>query len=119
VHVIELLHKTGAQVDLKDEIGGTPLYYAECKGHEKVVVELLVKKGTIAASKDVVSKRLVLSAAEKDREAVVKLLLGGKIIQALYITARHRCHELWRETVLRLHNYYLIKKQKQTTRMAL
>ncbi|KAH8723883.1 ankyrin repeat-containing domain protein [Phaeosphaeriaceae sp. PMI808] len=78
VAVVKLLVKAGARANSKDEIGGTPLSYAVCNGY-KEVIELLLKGDTQADLEDI-SKELLLSAARKGHEDVVRLLLDtGKI----------------------------------------
>ncbi|RYP63088.1 hypothetical protein DL769_007075 [Monosporascus sp. CRB-8-3] len=64
----------GAEVDSMYRYGRTPLSYAVCSGHEKVI-KLLLKKGTQVGSGDDISREPLLSAAKKGHEAVVGLLL--------------------------------------------
>ncbi|MCJ1348152.1 hypothetical protein MMC31_006383, partial [Peltigera leucophlebia] len=73
VAVVELLIKAGAEAKLKDEIGGTPLSYALCN-RDKGVIKVLLK-GDTQANSEVISEWLLLSAAEKGHEDVVRLLL--------------------------------------------
>ncbi|KAF3282215.1 hypothetical protein TWF970_001629 [Orbilia oligospora] len=76
--VIKLLLEAGAAADLSDDIGGTPLSYAICSGRNDVL-KLLRESGGIG-SKDKISAKLLLSAAENGRyDAVRQLLEIGKI----------------------------------------
>ncbi|KAI8625984.1 putative ankyrin repeat-containing protein [Xylariaceae sp. FL1651] len=78
--VVRQLVKKGARADLKDAIGGTPVSYALCTGQQAIVHELV--KGTQADSVDEIRKELLLSAAEKGHEPIVKRLLEiGAVIE--------------------------------------
>ncbi|KAI9148347.1 Non-reducing end alpha-L-arabinofuranosidase BoGH43A [Paramyrothecium foliicola] len=74
--IIELLVNAGARADIEDEIGGTPMSYAIINGQKSVasLVKKNVKRMQID-SEDAVSKTLLLSAAQKGHDTVVKLLL--------------------------------------------
>ncbi|KAL7786376.1 putative ankyrin repeat-containing protein [Trichoderma ceciliae] len=71
--IVQRLVKGGARVDSKDEIGGTPISYALCTGHQDIVKEL--RKGAQAGSVDEIRRELLLSAAKKGYEPIVKRLL--------------------------------------------
>ncbi|KAH7108965.1 hypothetical protein EDB81DRAFT_769315 [Dactylonectria macrodidyma] len=73
--IVQRLVKAGACVESKDEIGGTPISYAICSGHEDVASRLM--KGGHVDSVDKISQELLLSAAKKGDEAVVKQLLDN------------------------------------------
>jgi hypothetical protein len=79
ITVVGRLLRAGARIDLEDNIKGTALSYAICSGHNDML-KLLFKKGTEAGSEDHTRMVLLLSAAEKNDEGVVRLLLEtGKI----------------------------------------
>ncbi|KAK6498443.1 hypothetical protein TWF481_011035 [Arthrobotrys musiformis] len=74
--VIKLLLEAGAAADLSDDIEGTPLSYAICSGRDDVVKLL---SGGIG-SRDKISTKLLLSAAQNGRyDAARQLLEIGKI----------------------------------------
>jgi ankyrin repeat protein len=78
VGVVKLLLGVGARINLVDDIGGTALSYAVCSGHTDML-KLLFKEGT-KTSAGSTSMTLLLTAAKKGHEAVVKLLLEtGKV----------------------------------------
>jgi ankyrin repeat protein len=77
--VVQQLIEAGAQTDLTDEIGGTPMSYALLSG-QTAIVELLLKKRPKTGLDDTISGDLLLSAAQKGHNDVVKLLLdSGKV----------------------------------------
>lgn len=105
VAIVELLIKAGANAYSKDEIKGTPLSYA-CCNRDKEVIEVLLKRDTQANLKDN-SKKLILSAALRGDEDVVKLLLDtGKInLEAMNDsgdTPLWRAAWMGRETIVKL-----------------
>lgn len=67
---------TGARLDIKDKIGGTPLLYAICK-NQQGIIDLLTRKGAPSTdeSNDDVRSKLLLSAARSRHETVVAMLL--------------------------------------------
>jgi ankyrin repeat protein len=69
--VKQLLEK-GANVDLEDRYGRTPLSWAVEAGHEAVVKQLL-EKGANVDFKDRVGMTPLSRAAEAGHEAIVKL----------------------------------------------
>ncbi|RYP02732.1 hypothetical protein DL764_005662 [Monosporascus ibericus] len=71
--IVRRLVKKGARADSKDKIGGTPVSYALCTGQQDIVHELV--KGAQADSVDEIRRELLLSAAEKGHESIVKRLL--------------------------------------------
>ncbi|KAH7129661.1 putative ankyrin repeat-containing protein [Dactylonectria estremocensis] len=73
--IVELLVKAGARVDSKDEIGGTPISYALCSG-QGAVASRLMKRAQVDSVGEI-SRELLLSAAEKGHEAIVKRLLDN------------------------------------------
>ncbi|KAG7402611.1 Ankyrin repeat domain-containing protein 50 [Fusarium oxysporum f. sp. rapae] len=73
--IVRRLVKAGARVDSKDDIGGTPISYAICSGHEDVARQLM--KGAHVHSVDKIRRELLISAAEKGHEAIVKRLLDN------------------------------------------
>ena len=80
--IVRLLVKKGARADSKDKIGGTPVSYALCTGQRDIVHELV--KGTQADSVDEIRRKLLLSAAEKGHQPIVKRLLeNGAIIEVM------------------------------------
>ncbi|KAF3271856.1 hypothetical protein TWF128_000384 [Orbilia oligospora] len=65
----------GADIEAKDEEGGTPLLWAALNGH-KAVVRLLVDNGADLEAKDGINERTPLCwAALNGHDAVVKLLI--------------------------------------------
>ncbi|KAB8251095.1 ankyrin repeat-containing domain protein [Aspergillus flavus] len=76
VEAVSLLLKAGAAIDLKDDIGGTPLEYAICSGNNWVW-NIVRKKGSQNhhLSIDKIQTKLLISAAKKGHEATVTLLL--------------------------------------------
>jgi ankyrin repeat domain-containing protein 50 len=81
VAVIKLLLGAGASIGLRDDIGGSPLSYAVCSEHDDVL-KLLVKKGANVDREGNFNIRvtLLLSAAKKGHESVIRLLLEtGKV----------------------------------------
>ncbi|RYP60682.1 hypothetical protein DL771_010422 [Monosporascus sp. 5C6A] len=79
--IVRRLVKKGARADLKDKIGGTPVSYALCTGQQDIVHELV--KGAQADSVYKIRRELLLSAAEKGHEPIVKRLLeNGAAMEA-------------------------------------
>ncbi|KAK0724323.1 hypothetical protein B0H67DRAFT_102434 [Lasiosphaeris hirsuta] len=75
VAIAKLLIKARARADSEDDIGGTPISYAIFSG-EEAVISLLQKRGSMASSADNIMRKLLLSAAKKGDDVVVKRLLG-------------------------------------------
>ncbi|RYP17884.1 hypothetical protein DL765_004282 [Monosporascus sp. GIB2] len=71
--IVRRLVKNGARADSKDKIGGTPVSYALCTGQQDIVHELV--KGAQADSVDETRRELLLAAAEKGHEPIIKRLL--------------------------------------------
>ncbi|UKZ56001.1 hypothetical protein TrVGV298_009825 [Trichoderma virens] len=71
--IVQRLVKAGASADSKDDIGGTPISYALCTGQQAIVDELM--KGAQTDSVDAIRRELLLSAARRGHEPIVKLLL--------------------------------------------
>jgi ankyrin repeat domain-containing protein 50 len=81
VAVIKLLLGAGASISLTDDIGGSPLSYAVCSEHDDVL-KPLVEKGANVDTEGGFNIRvtLLLSAAKKGDESVIRLLLEtGKV----------------------------------------
>jgi ankyrin repeat protein len=79
---INIVLQDGAEVNLKDGFGRTPLSYAAENGFE-AVVRLLVDRGDIHAdSKDKNNQTPLSWAAENGHEAMVRLLVDRDDIQA-------------------------------------
>jgi ankyrin repeat protein len=79
--LVRLLLKTGkVDVDMKDHLGRTPLFWAAKCGHQDVV-QLLLKTGKVDVStKDEKGCTLLYKAAERGHKAIVRLLLKtGKV----------------------------------------
>jgi len=74
VEVVKLLLNKGANVDVKDNDGRTPLLWAAENRHE-AVVRLLLDKGASVDAKDNNSRTPLLWAAENGYEAIMRLLL--------------------------------------------
>jgi ankyrin repeat protein len=73
VQVMELLLKAGANVNLKNNYGGTALIHASNKGHDKVV-NLLLKAGADANLHDKSGWTARIYASDKGHTEVVELL---------------------------------------------
>ena len=65
----------GADVNAKNEWGGTPLHYATFGGH-KEVVELLIAKGADVNAKDGVGETPLHWASKEGNKEVVELLIS-------------------------------------------
>ncbi|RYP51033.1 hypothetical protein DL768_003533 [Monosporascus sp. mg162] len=80
--IVRLLVKKGARADSKDKIGGTPVSYALCTGQQDIVHKLV--KGARADSVDEIRRELLLAAAERGHEPIVKRLLeNGAAMQVV------------------------------------
>ncbi|KAF3942424.1 Inversin [Dactylella cylindrospora] len=73
VDIIKALLKAGARVDLKDDLGATPLSYALLSGGE--VVKLLFKDKSKEHLKEEVFSELLSHAASRGQEDIVGLLI--------------------------------------------
>jgi ankyrin repeat protein len=78
--VLELLRGKGANLNVADDYGWTPLFWAAANGHE-AIVKLLLDIGKVDADlKDDYGQTPLSWAAENGHEAIVKLLLDtGKV----------------------------------------
>ncbi|QMW33392.1 hypothetical protein G4B84_008823 [Aspergillus flavus NRRL3357] len=76
VEAVGLLLKAGAEIDLEDDIGGTPFEYAICSGNNGVW-NIVKKKGSQNHHLpiDRIQTKLLISAARKGNEAIVRHLL--------------------------------------------
>ncbi|KAK3363920.1 hypothetical protein B0T25DRAFT_597508 [Lasiosphaeria hispida] len=83
--IIQRLAGKGANIELKDQAGRTPLLYAAEKGHEAIVRLLLDKGAKVEMLGLGGNGRTALSyVAEKGQEAVVRLVLDkGASVEAL------------------------------------
>ncbi|KAK9867354.1 hypothetical protein WJX84_001740, partial [Apatococcus fuscideae] len=101
--VVELLLEEGADPDLEDEAGQTPLHWAACVGHAAVIDKLVAGHGSSAAA---ANKRdaqgwtpLHHAANHGAKAAVVALLQAGSEadattlqgLTALHLAVRGRC----------------------------
>ncbi len=75
----ESLLKNGADVDVKDEHGQTPLQIAACLGHTDVA-RILVENGADLEAYDKAGQTALMIAEQKKHFDIVKLL-GGKVIE--------------------------------------
>ena len=69
-----LLLEEGANTELRDDIGRTPLSHAAENGHE-CIVRMLLERNTDSDSMDESGRTPVNLAAHNGHEAVVELLL--------------------------------------------
>ncbi|KAF3107699.1 hypothetical protein TWF706_002533 [Orbilia oligospora] len=72
--VIRQLVKAGARDDLEDDIGGTPLFYAIYSGQNEVVKRVF-KRANAISSMDTICVELLMSAARKGHDVIIKWLL--------------------------------------------
>ncbi|KAJ3494179.1 hypothetical protein NLG97_g4251 [Lecanicillium saksenae] len=76
VTITDLLLKNGADINIKDGHGQTPLFQAAEYGRE-AIAELLLKNGANIDAKDHLGQTPLFRAAEYRREAIVELLLNN------------------------------------------
>ena len=79
--VVQRLLHNGAELNLKDDNGQTPLSWAAEYGHE-AVVKLLLSRDVAADPQSKHGRTPISYAAEKGHEAVVKLLLSRDDVAA-------------------------------------
>ncbi|KAK0721680.1 hypothetical protein B0T26DRAFT_739157 [Lasiosphaeria miniovina] len=79
--VVKLLLEKGADTEVKDKGGWTPLSWAAEQGHE-AVVKLLLEKGADTEVKDKFGRTPLSWVAEGGHEAVVKLLLEKGVLRS-------------------------------------
>ena len=109
--VVKQLLRAGAYINLADDIGETALSYAYalCSGHVDLL-KLLFKKRTMANLDDDTIMALLFSAAEKDHEAVVKLLLETGKVNPNMRDRNGAVALRWRVGVWQLYSIYLPMK---------
>ncbi|KAL6824648.1 ankyrin repeat-containing domain protein [Trichoderma sp. SZMC 28015] len=73
--IVKRLVTERALVDMRDIIGGTPISYALCYGHEDIANELM--RGAQPDSVDEIRRELFLSAVKHDHDPVIKRLLDN------------------------------------------
>ena len=70
-----IIERNSVNIDSKDSLGRTPLFWAAKKGHEAVVVRLLIERDDVGVSASDGWSALPHAAA-CGHEAVVRLLVG-------------------------------------------
>jgi ankyrin repeat protein len=73
--VLKLLLDSGADVDLRDSYGMTPLSYMACCGGQEDIMQLLLESGAKADSTDDGGQTPLSHASEKGHKDLVRLLL--------------------------------------------
>ncbi|KAI5867532.1 hypothetical protein GGS23DRAFT_548756 [Durotheca rogersii] len=89
VEVVQMLLEQGAEIDGKDEDGGTALYYAAQYGHE-AVAHLLVFEYGASIDMKVNGVTPLIAAAGHGHEAVVRLLLSDPRINVAILEAEDK-----------------------------
>lgn len=85
IEQVKLLISQGADVNVKDSAGQTPLHYAARKGH-KEIVELLLANGADVNARDRMSKTPVEDAMGGNHREIVQLLISkGADISPLHL----------------------------------
>ncbi|KAL7903775.1 hypothetical protein GGI35DRAFT_291694 [Trichoderma velutinum] len=93
--VVKLLVNRGADTEVKDTSGRTPLLLAAENGHD--VAQLLVNRGAGIEVKDISGRTPLFLAAEKGHDGIAQLLVNrGADIEVKYIMAGRRYYWLLR-----------------------